>query len=65
MPDGRHSLIHLMLTILKGVECFNIKELSNSLDLLGLDDTESLISIPRIALIRTEKELLCTTPTDA
>lgn len=54
-----------MLTILKGVECFNIKELSNSLDLLGLDDTESLISIPRIALIRTEKELLCTTPTDA
>ena len=54
-----------MLTILKGVERFNIKELSSSLDLLGLDDTESLISIPRIALVRTEKELLCTTLADA
>eukprot|EP00069_Balaena_mysticetus_P012484 bmy_01378T0 len=43
----------------QGVERFNIKELSSSLDLLGLDDTESLISIPRIALIRTEKEQIC------
>lgn len=63
MPDSRHSLLHLMLTTV-----FNVFTLYSSLDLSELYATESLISIPWTSSwtssVRTEKELLCSTPAD-